>query len=135
MPAATNRLLLCCLLSLGLSACTVHRPSQPGGEPPPAPMPRPPAPGVPSGSGTDVPPPAPTRMKTHSRYAPPPSGPSYWDNALGVYVVENKPGLYYRERVYYRWQEGWSYSEGPDGPWHPTDISGVPAGLGRHYAE
>lgn len=138
MPTA-NRVLLCCLLSLGLSACTVHRAPSPGGEPPPPPVPSQPAPGTPSGtpSGpvTDTPPPAPTRMKTHSRYAPPPSGSSYWDNALGVYVLENTPGLYYRERVYYRWQEGWSYSESPNGPWHPTDVSGVPAGLGSHYGK
>ncbi|MOA68437.1 hypothetical protein D3C78_1960600 [compost metagenome] len=72
-------------------------------------------------------------MKAHPRFAPPPGGNCYWDTGLGVYVLQGERNVFYRERVYYRWDGNWSYSNGPHGPWQPTDASGVPAGLGRHF--
>jgi len=102
------RVLLLGLL-LGLSGCAVH-----GG----APISQLPATG-----------------KAHPRFAPPPGGHSHWDAGLGVYVLDNARDLYYRERTYYRWNRGWSWSSNPQGPWQPTDSSGVPAGLGRRYAQ
>jgi hypothetical protein len=74
-----------------------------------------------------------TQSPAHPRFAPPPGGHSHWDSALGVYVLENAAQVYYRERTYYRWNNGWSWSSSAQGPWQSTDSSGVPAGLGRHY--
>lgn len=71
--------------------------------------------------------------KSHPRYAPPPGAQSHWDAGLGVYVVAGARDLYYRERTYYRWSNGWSWATHPQGPWQPTDSSGVPPGLYRHY--
>lgn len=76
----------------------------------------------------------PARQHSHPRYAPPPGGNAYWDQRLGVYVLQGRRDLYYRERVYYRWSRGWSWANTPQGPWQPTDSSGVPAGLGRSHA-
>jgi hypothetical protein len=106
------------LASLLLSGCAMQ-----GG----APM----LPGSGSGSGSTS---ASTKSPAHPRFAPPPGGHSHWDSALGVYVLENAAQVYYRERTYYRWNNGWSWSSGAQGPWQPTDSSGVPAGLGRHYS-
>lgn len=75
-----------------------------------------------------------TQSPSHPRFAPPPGGHSHWDSALGVYVLENATKVYYRERTYYRWNNGWSWSSSAQGPWQSTDRSGVPAGLGRHYS-
>jgi hypothetical protein len=79
--------------------------------------------------------PAAPKQQSHPRYAPPPGGNAYWDPALGVYVIEGSTKLYYRERVYYRWDRGWNWASSPSGPWQPTDSSGVPAGLGRTIAD
>ncbi|CAD5110566.1 hypothetical protein PSEWESI4_04889 [Pseudomonas carbonaria] len=76
----------------------------------------------------------PVIMKAHPRYAPPPGGNCHWDNSLGVYVLEKQPGVYYRERTYYRWDGGWYWSNSPQGPWQETDSSSVPPGLSRRYA-
>ncbi|WP_394354758.1 hypothetical protein [Aquipseudomonas alcaligenes] len=73
--------------------------------------------------------------QTHPRYAPPPGGNSYWDARLGVYVVKGGGELYYRERTYYRWNHGWAWASSPQGPWQPTDIGGVPPGLGHKHAQ
>lgn len=54
---------------------------------------------------------------------------------LGVYVLEKKPNTFYRQRTYYRYDGGWSWSLSPDGPWQETDSSGVPGGLGRAFAQ
>ncbi|MDG9924837.1 MULTISPECIES: hypothetical protein [unclassified Pseudomonas] len=75
------------------------------------------------------------KQQSHPRYAPPPGGNAYWDPALGVYVIQGSTKLYYRERVYYRWDRGWNWASSPSGPWQPTDSSGVPAGLGRTIAD
>lgn len=72
---------------------------------------------------------------SHPRYAPPPGAQSQWDAGLGVYVVGGARHLYYRERTYYRWNQGWSWATSPQGPWQPTDSSGVPPGLYRRYAQ
>lgn len=72
--------------------------------------------------------------QSHPRYAPPPGGNAYWNPSLGVYVLQGSSKVYYRERVYYRWSQGWSWSSSPQGPWQPTDSSGVPAALGRTFA-
>jgi hypothetical protein len=77
----------------------------------------------------------PSVAKSHPRYAPPPGVESHWDSRLTVYVVAGARDLYYRERTYYRWNRGWSWATNPQGPWQPTDSSGVPPGLYRHYAQ
>lgn len=77
----------------------------------------------------------PVVSKSHPRYAPPPGVGSHWDAGLGVYVVGGARDLYYRERTYYRWSSGWSWATNPQGPWQPTDSSGVPPGLYRRYAQ
>ena len=70
---------------------------------------------------------------SHPRYAPPPGAQSQWAPSLGVYVISGERDLYYRERTYYRWNSGWSWATNPKGPWQPTDSSGIPPGLYRHY--
>jgi hypothetical protein len=78
---------------------------------------------------------SPSGSTNHPRFAPPPGVGSQWDAGLGVYVVGGTPHLYYRERTYYRWNAGWSWATNPQGPWLPTDSSGVPPGLHRRYAQ
>lgn len=68
----------------------------------------------------------------HPRYAPPPDVDAYWDNSLGVYVVKGRP-LYYRERLYYRWNDGWYSSGRPSGPWESVEGPSVPPGLRRRH--
>jgi hypothetical protein len=77
----------------------------------------------------------PSVTKSHPRYAPPPGVDSHWVGRLAVYVVAGARDLYYRERTYYRWNNGWSWATNPQGPWQPTDSSGVPPGLYRRYAQ
>ena len=77
----------------------------------------------------------PSGSSNHPRFAPPPGVDSQWDVGLGVYVVGGASHLYYRERTYYRWSSGWSWASHPQGPWLPTDSSGVPPGLYRRYAQ
>ena len=100
-------LISACLCALLLAGCSAHR----------GPLATPPS----------------NQSPSHPRYAPPPGGHSHWDASLGVYVLENADHLYYRERTYYRWNQGWSWSSGPQGPWQPSDDSRVPAALGKHY--
>ncbi|VVO04138.1 hypothetical protein [Pseudomonas fluorescens] len=124
-------------LVLGLSACAVQRPT-------PAPMP----PIPPSGPSTQpVPPKAPSKPtttpakpakplpRTSASFAPPPGGNSHWDAKLGVYVLDDQTDTFYRQRTYYRWNNGWSRSISPNGPWEETDIQGVPSGLGRQFSQ
>ncbi|WP_271408421.1 hypothetical protein [Pseudomonas sp. Q1-7] len=137
LPSAPNTrfgLPLICLV-LTLAGCAGQGPYQepdwePSRKPPAAqslPQNRPLPPAQPQ------PPKQAPRLKAHPRFAPPPGGNCYWDTGLGVYVLEGERNVFYRERVYYRWNNGWSYSNGPQGPWLPTDASGVPAGLGRRF--
>ncbi|WP_312388992.1 hypothetical protein [Pseudomonas sp.] len=128
-------------LALGLSAGTVREPVQ---------QPLPPVDGVPPRQGPAVTPlpgskpgtqpskptAAPKAMpRTSASFAPPPGGASHWDPKMGVYVLEKKPNTFYRQRTYYRYDGGWSWSLSPEGPWQETDSSGVPGGLGRAFAQ
>ncbi|MBK5511050.1 hypothetical protein [Pseudomonas sp. TH15] len=123
-------------LVLGLSACAVHRPpehtlppippSQPS--PTPSPTPTPSKPGIPAKPAKPMP-------RTSASFAPPPGGNSHWDAKLGVYVLEDQPNTFYRQRTYYRWNNGWSRSISPNGPWEDTDIHGVPPGLGKQFGQ
>ena len=107
---AAIRLPLLLGLLLGLSACSVQPPSQPvvGGQAP---------------------------VKAHAHFAPPPDGPSHWDPQLQVYVLHSSPHLYYRQRTYYRWQQGWSWATQANGPWQACGTEQIPAGLSRHYQQ
>lgn len=71
---------------------------------------------------------APAIQKAHPRYAPPPHGSAHWDNRLGVYVLEGRQ-LFYRERLYYRWNGDWFCAGHPEGPWEPVAPPSVPTGL------
>lgn len=73
--------------------------------------------------------------QSHPRYAPPPGVQSQWDPNLGVYVLGGARNLYYRERTYYHWSNGWYWATSAQGPWQPTDSSGVPPGLYRRYPQ
>ncbi|WP_095161946.1 hypothetical protein [Pseudomonas sp. Irchel 3F5] len=129
------------LLSLvvGLSACTVHQPSEPTAPPietwPPGPSTKPaPKPGAVPSKPAVTPVPKPVQ-RTSPSFAPPPGGASHWDPRLGVYVLDGKTNTFYRQRTYYRWKNGWSWSTNLNGPWQETDSSGVPGGLGRAFAQ
>ncbi|MBA6099947.1 hypothetical protein H4C80_22890 [Pseudomonas juntendi] len=127
-------------LALGLSACTTQQPyEQP--EPPiervppqgPVVKPLPGAqPSTQPGKPAAIPKPMP---RTSASFAPPPGGASHWDPKLGVYVLDKQPNTFYRQRTYYRFDNGWSWSLSPNGPWQETDSSGVPGGLGRAFAQ
>ena len=104
---AAVRLSLLVGLLLGLSACSLQPPQ-------------------PVASG-QVP------VKAHAHFAPPPDGPSHWDPQLQVYVLQGSPPLYYRQRTYYRWQQGWSWATQAAGPWRACGSDEIPAGLSRHY--
>ncbi|MDO9323272.1 MAG: hypothetical protein Q7U01_16785 [Pseudomonas sp.] len=103
-----SRALFAVTLMLGLSACSLQ--SSQSGNP------------TPQVSG-----------KPHPHFAPPPQGQSHWDSKLGVHVIENTPDLYYRERTYYHWNNGWSWAVQPNGPWQACPNSAVPQGLSQHY--
>ncbi|WP_419736676.1 hypothetical protein [Pseudomonas sp. COR18] len=120
-------------LVLGLSACTVQRPPAPTGPtiPPSVPTTKPYPPATP---GKPIPATRP-RPSTSATFAPPPGGRSHWDGQMGVYVLDNQPNTFYRQRTYYRWDNGWSRSISPNGPWEETDIHGVPPGLGKQFAQ
>jgi len=121
-------------LVVGLSACTVQPPVPQSQEPIPS-LPGKSQPGTPHNVPQTAPPantPAPG-PKTSSHFAPPPGGNSHWDARLGVYVLDNATNTFYRQRTYYRWSNGWSWSLSPDGPWQETDVSGVPPGLSRQF--
>lgn len=132
MTAITRITLLS--LVLGLSACTVHRPQPTSSEPIPPSTPS--TRSVPSTApGTPATPnrPAKPLPRTSASFAPPPGGNSHWDARLGVYVLEDQNNTFYRQRTYYRWNNGWSRAISPSGPWEDTDIHGVPAGLGQQF--
>lgn len=126
MQAVRSQLLGALALASLLAGCAT---SPPPGRPAEVPAPPQPSVSLPSKPAT------PTRLRTHPRFAPPPDVPSYWDTRLGVYVLQDRPQVFYRERVYYRWGAGWSSASHPEGPWRPVDSSNVPAGLSRHFAQ
>jgi hypothetical protein len=121
---------------LGLSACVVQ-PQQPERLPPiPPSQPRPTPSPTPSPGKTNIPAkPAKPLPRTSASFAPPPGGNSHWDAKLGVYVLDDQTNTFYRQRTYYRWDNGWSRSISPSGPWEETDIHGVPGGLGRQFGQ
>ncbi|WP_223441094.1 MULTISPECIES: hypothetical protein [Pseudomonas] len=123
---------------MGLSACAVQQPTEHQAPPPPFP-PSQPSP-TPSTSPVPSKPTIPAKPskplpRTSASFAPPPGGNSHWDPKLGVYVLDDQPNTFYRQRTYYRWDNGWSRSISPDGPWEDTDIHGVPGGLGRQFGQ
>ncbi|SED17350.1 hypothetical protein SAMN05216178_6549 [Pseudomonas saponiphila] len=121
-------------LVLGLSACTVQRPVPTSSEPiPPVGPSTRPAPSTAPGKHSAPIPAAKPQPRTSASFAPPPGGHSHWDARLGVYVLDDQNNTFYRQRTYYRWNNGWSRSISPDGPWEDTDVHGVPAGLGRQF--
>ncbi|WP_213875953.1 hypothetical protein [Pseudomonas sp. dw_358] len=117
-------------LVLGLSACAVQPRHEQGSALPPMhtlPSGTPPA----SAPAPMTAPAAKPMPRTSVSFAPPPGGASHWDPKLGVYVLEDQADTYYRQRTYYHWANGWSWSTSPQGPWQSTDATGVPPGLGR----
>ncbi|KNH23099.1 lipoprotein [Pseudomonas syringae] len=121
---------------LGLSACAVQQPepTRLPPIPPSGPSTKPPPPTVPSKPSTPVKPSKPV-PRTSASFAPPPGGNSHWDAKLGVYVLDDQTNTFYRQRTYYRWNNGWSRSISPNGPWEETNINGVPGGLGRKFGQ
>ena len=122
---------------LGLSACAVQPPTEhqaPPPFPPSQPSPTPSTSPVPSKPTIPAKPSKPL-PRTSASFAPPPGGNSHWDPKLGVYVLDDQPNTFYRQRTYYRWDSGWSRSISPNGPWEDTDIHGVPGGLGRKFGQ
>ncbi|WP_223487730.1 hypothetical protein [Pseudomonas sp. A-RE-19] len=121
---------------LGLSACAVQHPEPERLPPisPSGPSTKPAPTTTPSKPGTPVKPSKPL-PRTSASFAPPPGGNSHWDAKLGVYVLDDQTNTFYRQRTYYRWNNGWSRSISPNGPWEETDIHGVPGGLGRQFGQ
>ena len=123
-------------LALGLSACAVQRPEPttslptiPPSQPSPTPSTSPtPGKSIPAKPAKPVP-------RTSASFAPPPGGNSHWDQKLGVYVLDDQTNTFYRQRTYYRWNNGWSRSVSPNGPWEDTNIHGVPPGLGKKFGQ
>lgn len=134
--AITWRLARTSLLAavMGLSACAVHQPpSGPRSQESIKSLPGPSQPGVPKAKPSQPVKSSPAPAKTSASFAPPPGGNSHWDQKLGVYVLDGQPNTFYRQRTYYQWNNGWSWSTQPDGPWQPTDANGVPGGLGQKF--
>ena len=117
-------------LVMGLSACAVQ-PTGPRSQEPIQTLPGKTTLGKPSAPVTPKAPAA--GPKTSSNFAPPPGGNSHWDAKLGVHVLDDQTDTFYRQRTYYRWNNGWTWSTGRNGPWQETDASGVPAGLGTQF--
>ncbi|MFW0759186.1 hypothetical protein ACN1C3_31455 [Pseudomonas sp. H11T01] len=123
-------------LVLGLSACAVQHPAPTTLPPiPPSGPSTKPVPSTTPGKPTTPTKPAKPLPRTSASFAPPPGGNSHWDSKLGVYVLDDQTDTFYRQRTYYRWNNGWSRSVSPNGPWEETDIHGVPSGLGRQYQQ
>jgi hypothetical protein len=117
-------------LVLGLSACAVQPPAPQSSEP----IPPQPGTSTPSTHYKSTPQrPAPAAPQTSAHFAPPPGGNCHWDSKLGVYVLEDQTDTFYRQRTYYRWANGWSWSTARNGPWQDTDANGVPPGLSRQF--
>jgi hypothetical protein len=123
-------------LVLGLSACAVQRPTPTTLPPiPPSGPSTQPVPSTAPGKPTIPSKPAKPLPRTSASFAPPPGGNSHWDAKLGVYVLDDQTDTFYRQRTYYRWNNGWSRSISPNGPWEETDVHGVPSGLGRQFSQ
>ncbi|WP_236201158.1 hypothetical protein [Pseudomonas pseudonitroreducens] len=130
------------LLALGamlvLGGCVVQpqQPEQPPVQTSPPSQPSKPIPPAKTSSSPITPQPSTApAAKRPTQFAPPPGGKGRWDASLGVYVIQGQKDLYYRQRTYYHWDNGWYWGVGPQGPWTETDSSGVPPGLTRKYAQ
>ncbi|MDH1010551.1 hypothetical protein N5J43_11860 [Pseudomonas nicosulfuronedens] len=131
------------VLALGamlvLGGCVVQpqQPEQPPVQTPPPSQPSKPIPPAKTSSSPITPQPSKpaTATKRPTQFAPPPGGKGRWDASLGVYVIQGQKDLFYRQRTYYHWDNGWYWGVGPQGPWTETDSSGVPPGLTRKYAQ
>jgi len=129
------------LLALGamlvLGGCVVHpqQPEQPPVQTPPSHPTTPTPPPKQSSSPITPQPSTAPAAKRPTQFAPPPGGKGRWDASLGVYVIQGQKDLFYRQRTYYHWDNGWYWGVGPQGPWTETDSSGVPPGLTRKYAQ
>lgn len=120
-------------LVMGLSACAVQ-PTGPRSQEPIQTLPGKTPSGTPSTPRPTPTPKAPAAgPKTSANFAPPPGGNSHWDARLGVHVLDDQTDTFYRQRTYYRWSNGWTWSTSRNGPWQETDSSGVPAGLGKQF--
>jgi hypothetical protein len=119
-------------LVMGLSACAVQ-PTGPRNQEPIPDLPGKTRPAIKPGSPSIPQAPA-AAPKTSSNFAPPPGGNSHWDPRLGVHVLDDQADTFYRQRTYYRWSNGWTWSTSRNGPWQDTDASGVPAGLSRQFS-
>ncbi|WLH37258.1 hypothetical protein PSH79_08125 [Pseudomonas sp. FP2196] len=123
-------------LALGLSACAVQPPGRTTNLPPIPPSQPSPTPSTSPTPGKSIPAkPAKPVPRTSASFAPPPGGNSHWDQKLGVYVLDDQSNTFYRQRTYFRWNNGWSRSVSPNGPWEDTDIHGVPPGLGKKFGQ
>jgi len=123
-------------LALSMSACAVHRPEPTTNLPPIPPSQPSPTPSTSPTPGKSIPAkPSKPVPRTSASFAPPPGGNSHWDQKLGVYVLDDQTNTFYRQRTYYRWNNGWSWATNPEGPWQDTDSSGVPGGLGRAFSQ
>jgi hypothetical protein len=69
--------------------------------------------------------------RTSASFAPPPGGNSHWDPKLGVYVLDDQPNTFYRQRTYYRWDNGWSRLDQPE---RAVGRDGYPRCAGRFGA-
>jgi hypothetical protein len=70
----------------------------------------------------------------HPHHVPPPYGDWRWDDDLDVYVSIGYPRLYYRDRIYYRWDDhGWYWGDHHGGPWQPQGHRSMPPGLYREH--
>jgi len=123
-------------LALSMSACAVHRPEPTTNLPPIPPSQPSPTPSTSPTPGKSIPAkPSKPVPRTSASFAPPPGGNSHWDQKLGVYVLDDQTNTFYRQRTYYRWDNGWSRSVSPNGPWEDTNIHGVPPGLGKQFGQ
>jgi hypothetical protein len=119
-----------------MSACAVHRPEPTTNLPPIPPSQPSPTPSTSPTPGKSIPAkPSKPVPRTSASFAPPPGGNSHWDQKLGVYVLDDQPNTFYRQRTYFRWNNGWTRSVSPNGPWEDTDIHGVPPGLGKQFGQ
>ncbi len=123
-------------LALSMSACAVHRPEPTTNLPPIPPSQPSPTPSTSPAPGKASRPNRPSQSRAPQlSFAPPPGGNSHWDQKLGVYVLDDQPNTFYRQRTYFRWNNGWTRSISPNGPWEDTDIHGVPPGLGKQFGQ
>lgn len=123
-------------LALGLSACAVQRPEPTTSLPPIPPSQPSPTPSTSPTPDKSIPAkPAKPVPRTSASFAPPPNSNSHWDQKLGVYVLDDQTNTFYRQRTYYHWNNGWSRSVSPNGPWEDTNIHNIPPKLDKKFGQ